>query len=223
MATSETTKPRIVLVSLNRQSFFDNMYSSFLGELGSKAAMQRVSKPNSAIRMLSEQPPPSAVLVTDEALAAYKENRHVWEAVLQYVRQGGTAIVMGHFSSFTRPAKIKPFFAKAGLPWEAGKYLRTTLKLNQSAVGPSVAGTLPREYSQKAVFLRNVAPAHTWYYSDDNSVVESLVFSPTPANVEGETPVALTNIGDGKLGYVGDVNTEEGSTAVILAMCGLSG
>lgn len=32
--------------------------------------------------------------------------------------------------------------------------------------------------------------------------------------------VALAKIGNGKLGYVGDVNGEEGSDAVVLAMCG---
>ncbi|KAB5513046.1 hypothetical protein GE09DRAFT_919546, partial [Coniochaeta sp. 2T2.1] len=85
-----------------------------------------------AISLLSEQPQPSAVLITDEALTGTK-NARVWEAVLQYVRQGGTTVVMGLFASDVKPAAIK-FFAKAGLQWESGSYHRTTLVLNREVL-----------------------------------------------------------------------------------------
>ncbi|KAL8366642.1 hypothetical protein RB595_010482 [Gaeumannomyces hyphopodioides] len=220
MAAQEVTKPRIALISLNFQPFFDENYSSLITELESRATLQRVKKADSAIRLLSEQPQPSAVLITDEALTG-DENARVWEAVLQHVRQGGTSVIMGHFSSFVQPAAVKPFFAKAGLPWETGSYHRTTLVLDRGVVGNDLAAKLPQQFSQKAVFVKNVAPADTWYHTDESSVVESRVFAPTSANIAGEAAVALANIGRGKLGYIGDVNAEEGSVAVILAMCGL--
>lgn len=221
MAT-ESTKPRVVLISLNYESFFDELYHDLLTELGSKADLQHAKTAESTVRLLSEQPHPSATLITDEALTN-NENTDVWEAVLKYVRQGGTSVVMGHFSSSVKPARIKPFFAKAGLQWEAGSYHRTTLVLNQEAVGSSLAAVLPAKYSQKAVFVKNVADTDAWYHSDENSVNESQVFGPTSANIVGETPVVLTHVGAGKLGYIGDVNAEKGSDAVILAMCGFSG
>ncbi|KAI1751922.1 hypothetical protein F4782DRAFT_172809 [Xylaria castorea] len=220
MAT-KMTKPRVALISLNLQPFFDEMYGSLLAELASKANVQRVKKASSAVRLMSEQPPPSAALITDEALTD-NENAHVWEAVLQYVRQGGTAVVMGHFSNFVTPPAMKQFFAKAGVQWESGSYHRTTVVLNQTAVGHSLATTLPPRYSQKALFVNNVAHVDAWYRTDENSVVESMVFAPTSTNTVGEAPVALTHVGDGKLGYLGDVNAEKDSDAVILAMCGLS-
>ena len=71
------------------------------------------------------------------------------------------------------------------------------------------------------MFVKNVASADAWYRPDESSIVESAVFPPTSANIAGETAVALANIGRGKLGYVGDVNAEKGSDAVILAMCEL--
>ncbi|GMG53970.1 unnamed protein product [Aspergillus oryzae var. brunneus] len=60
-----------------------------------------------------------------------------------------------------------------------------------------------------------------WYKTDDDSVVQSMVFPATKVNMAGETAVALAKVRTGKLGYVGDVNAEEGSNAVVLAMYGL--
>ena len=50
-----------------------------------------------------------------------------------------------------------------------------------------------------------------------DSVTQSRVFPPEPVD-PSETAVALTKIGEGWLGYVGDVNNEQGSQDVILAM-----
>jgi hypothetical protein len=41
------------------------------------------------------------------------------------------------------------------------------------------------------------------------------------ANEARQAPVALSKVGEGRLGYVGDVNAEEGSVTVVLALCGL--
>lgn len=56
---------------------------------------------------------------------------------------------------------------------------------------------------------------------NDSSRTESLVLPPERVQDLQQTPIALTNMGRGKLGYVGDVNGEEGTDAVVLAMCGL--
>ncbi|ROT37855.1 hypothetical protein SODALDRAFT_340197 [Sodiomyces alkalinus F11] len=200
MAT-EAAKPRIILLSLSLLGFFDEMYDALLRELGSKAHVQRVKKATSAMRLLSEQPPPSAILVTDEGLTL-PENAHVWDAVVRYVREGGPAVVTGHFSGQVLPPDMKPFFA---------------------AVGRDVAARLAPRYSQKALFVRNVTPEQSWYVSNEESVVESMVFPPTSVNTPQETAVAFARVGDGKLGYLGDVNAEKDSDAVILAMCGLLG
>jgi len=210
---------RVLAISLHNQPWFDEMYAPLLTALRSNAEFQRAEHSTSAIQFLSQLPEPSAVLITDEALTL-RENSAVWEAVLEYVRRGGTAIVMGLFPSFVQPNSMKPFFSRAGLHWGAGSYHRTTLALNRAAVDVANARKLPQRYSQKAVFVNNVVPENMWYKTDDNSVVQSAVFPPTSANTTGETAVAMATVGRGKLGYVGDVNAEDGSNAVILAMCG---
>ncbi|KAF9566418.1 hypothetical protein EC968_003762 [Mortierella alpina] len=211
---------RVLAISLHNQPWFAEMYAPLLNALKSNAEFQQAENSASAMRLLSQSPGPSAVLITDEALTR-PQNRAVWDAVLEYVRGGGTAIVMGLFPSFVEPDNIKPFFARAGLNWEAGSYHRTTLALNTTVVDAASARKLPQSYSQKAVFVSNVAPENMWYKTDAGSVVQSAVFAPTSAHRTGETAVAMATIGSGKLGYVGDVNAEAGSNAVVLAMCGL--
>ncbi|KAJ5651171.1 uncharacterized protein N7484_004894 [Penicillium longicatenatum] len=165
---------------------------------------------------------PSVILIADEALTL-DEYAHVWEAVCRCVRQGSTADLMGLFSSFVRPLDIKPFFSKAGLPWEGRTYVRTTLTINRAATGDELAARLPPSYSQKAVFIKNVAHSDRWYTTDASSVVEPRVFGPSPAHNPGQSPVIMARVGMGRLGYVGDCNAEEETDAVILAMCGLLG
>ena len=77
--------------------------------------------------------------------------------------------------------------------------------------------SLLNEYSQKAVFLSNVAQSDSLYLPSSDSMTQSLVFSPQSVK-QDQTPLAFTKVGDGWLGYVGDVNNEQGSQAVILAM-----
>lgn len=110
---------------------------------------------------------------------------------------------------------------KWDLPWEAGSYHRTTLYLNQEAIERPTTGLLP-SYSQKAVFLRHVDPDTAWYVASDRSVVESLVPLPGPGINLLETPVAYARVGDGWIVYVGDVNGEKGTDAVVLGMLGLT-
>ncbi|AEO64182.1 ec13d0af-0fdd-4131-8eec-aabb123d2c42 [Thermothielavioides terrestris] len=227
-------QPRVLLISLNLESWFDEMYKPHLDKLRAKARIQRAKTARTALRELSsssssssssstEHPPPAAVLITDAALAdpAAGEHAAVLDAVLQYVRRGGTAVCLAHFPSFVAPPDMQPFFRRAGLPWEAGAYERTTFALNRAAVGASLADRLPARYSMKALAVANVAPEQAWYCTDEQSVLESLVWGPEPVRRPGQAPVAVGRVGEGRLAYVGDVNVEEGTGEVILALCGL--
>lgn len=126
---------------------------------------------------------------------------------------------MGNFSSTIRPNDLDKFFRGAGLPWTHAEYLRTTVHRNGSR--ETSLTCLPSSYSQKAIFLANVSVEDAWYLPNDASRTESLVFHSEWIYSLPQTPIALTGIGRGKLGYVGDVNRENGSDVVVLAMCGL--
>jgi hypothetical protein len=216
-------QPRILLLSLRLESFFDTSYKPYLDRLAAKARVQRVKHAPAAIRQLTstQQPPPTAVLVTDAAIVE-PQHDDVYDALLAYIRQGGTAVLMGHFPSFVRPLELHAFFAHAGLSWQAGSYLRTTFALNREAIaGETLPAKLPARYSQKALSVAKVRPEEAWYVTDAGSTLESLVWAPEAVNCPDEAPVAAGRVGSGRLAYVGDVNVEDGTGDVVLALCGL--
>jgi hypothetical protein len=213
-----TTRAHIFLLSLDKQPFFEDMYARLIDAIASKATMQRASDPTSAHTYLSTNTP-TAIIITDPGITKAAHSA-VLEKVISYVHSGGIAIFACHFSSFIRPTDFNRHFRSDWkLPWKFGDYHRTTVYLNQRVRQVSKLA-LPAAYSQKAVFLKNVAPDAALYLPSTDSVTESHVFPSNPVDRE-QTPAAFMAVGEGWLGYVGDVNAETESDAVILAMCGL--
>jgi hypothetical protein len=157
------------------------------------------------------------VLVADEGIIESK-NSEVLSSLIRWVNAGGIAVVGSLFPSFTTGSEFDRFFNKWGLPWKMGDYHRTTFVLNPSIPElSSHSANLTTSYSMKAVHLKGVMAQDVLYAPTEDSRVESHVFPPSTVELS-HVPVAYTRIGDGFLGYVGDVNGEEGSTGVILAM-----
>ncbi|KAK4034391.1 hypothetical protein C8A01DRAFT_39116 [Parachaetomium inaequale] len=189
-------QPRILLLSLRLESFFDTSYKPHLDRLAAKARVQHVKHATAIIRQLSStQPPPAAVLVTDPALVE-PQHDDVYDALLGY---------------------LHTFFAHAGLSWQAGSYLRTTFALNrEAAVDAGLAAKLPPRYSQKALSVAKVKPEEAWYVTDRDSTLESLVWAPEAVNCPDEAPVAVGRVGSGRFAYIGDVNVEDETGDVIV-------
>jgi hypothetical protein len=166
------------------------------------------------------RPELSRVFIADADISK-KSHAPLLAQLVRWVRAGGTAVIGGLFSSFIRLDKFDAFFAAWGLPWTRGDYHRTTFALNQHArpwLVPHTPPSLPTSYSMKAVHLRDVDPQDAVYVSTDDSHLESLVWAPTKISDSSGVPVAYGQLGQGSLGYVGDVNGEEESTDVIICM-----
>ncbi|KAI1119010.1 hypothetical protein F5Y14DRAFT_118550 [Nemania sp. NC0429] len=63
---------RVLLLSLNQQPNFDLFYTPLLFELGMWAYLERTSLASTAMRVLLTQPPPFAIIITDDALTLDK-------------------------------------------------------------------------------------------------------------------------------------------------------
>jgi hypothetical protein len=221
MASSDPAgaKPIIVILTLEKPELFTDMYEPFIALLKTKAEFRQVNTPEEARAAFNSHPKPSAILSADESLTVSTRISLVHDA-LSYVRSGGVLVFMGLFSSFTRLPNIKSLFARFGLPWESGSYHRSTFKLNREMTHFSKSG-LAASYSQNALHLANVTYDDAVYLPGDDSVVESNVFEPRRVSDRTETPAAFTKVGDGKVGYVSDVNNEDEATPMVLGMCGL--
>jgi len=222
-ASDTTSRPCVFLFSLDKIHFFDEMYARLIDALSSKATVKEALEPTTALTLLSTITP-TAILITDPGITK-PLNSAVLDQVISYVRRGGTAILACHFSGFISVPDLNHFFrSRWDLPWQVGQYHRETVHLSSHML-QMLLPSLPAEYSQKAVFLKNVAPEASLYLppppEDDDDDDDDDDDVPIPVSHEPETPVAFAAVGEGWLGYVGDVNTEEGSESVVLAMCKL--
>ena len=221
MASSEPTgaKPIIVVLTLDKPEFFEDMYGPFIDLLKTKAEFQQANTPEDARAAFNIHPKPAAILSADESLTVSTRISLVHDAV-SYVRSGGILVFMGLFSGFTQYPNFKTLFSRFDLPWATKSYHRSTFKLNREMTHFNKSG-LATSYSQKAVYLANVAYDDAVYLPDDDSVVESNVFGSRPVSDPTETPAAFAKVGEGNVGYLGDVNNEDATTPVLLGMCGL--
>eukprot|EP00877_Chromochloris_zofingiensis_P001954 jgi/Chrzof1/1175/Cz01g43150.t1 len=131
--------PTVLLVSLDEDSFFDEIYAPFLSLLRDRCTVKVAKNVSAASSHLSTtSAKPAAVLVTDGDIAN-KTCKDLRGALAEYARHGGTIIFCGLFSCELEMDVIDRFFKDSfGPPWTHGEYLRTTFALNPSATAPFV-------------------------------------------------------------------------------------
>lgn len=195
-------------------------FGAGLEDLLKHADLQRARTAKDALSYLDKNAssPPDGILVTDPGVAR-PASKELLTRVVEYARAGGTVVMSYCFSSNMRMDEMTDFWKKVwDLPWEPASYHRTDLTLNESAstLRGQVAA-LPKVYSQKALCLRKVKREHSWYLSTEDSVTQSAVFSPERVN-QNETAVAFAPVGQGHVGYTGDVNMEVGTHLVVMRM-----
>ncbi|BGO97249.1 Proteophosphoglycan ppg4 [Rhodotorula toruloides] len=150
-------------------------------------------------------------------------------ALRKYAEGGGRVVLGGPLANYLPFNMIDGMLADLGVSWKAHGYHRTTHFLNvghplyASLPGNSQArAALPASYSTKAVLLKNVPAPEMVYHTTPESQVESLSMMLMQAKVTNlEVAVAMGKVGEGWLGWCGDVNQEAGSTQATLWMLGL--
>lgn len=105
------------------------------------------------------------------------------------------------------------------LQWKFGAYNRSTFVPNPRRHTKLRNARIPESYSIKAVHIKDAAVEEMVYITNEDSRIESMVFAAESAHRPDQAPIVFTSFGKGFLGYVGDVNQEEKTTDVILAMC----
>lgn len=222
------TKPVILVLSIGEKWMQDmcddpESFGASLNDLLNHADLKRARTAKGALSYLDKNTlsPPDGIIVTDPGVAE-PGGKELLARVVAYARAGGTVVISYCFSSNIRLDHMTGFWKNAwGLPWETASYHRTNLTLNESAstLRGQVAA-LKKVYSQKALSLKNVERGHSWYLPTKDSVTQSMVFPPKPVD-QDETAVAFAPIGQGCVGYTGDVNMEPGTHMVVMRMFGL--
>lgn len=164
----------------------------------------------------SESSPPTAILLTDDRLK-YDIYKDIWDALMEYVRKGGTTILLWSSQSWSEREGVQSVFAKVGLPWLVGLRHYTTVQLNPIATW-NVLSVLPESFHTYGVSIHNVAMYDRWYNTVDHETGIANEY-----DMPGEAKVAMTRVGDGWFGFLGEFALEDNSImAVLVAMCKLS-
>jgi hypothetical protein len=109
---NEGSKPLIVILTLDKQDFYDQVYADFNKLLKSHAQVEYATTPDEARAFFNRTTnKPAAILSADESLTVSTRLTLVHEAA-SYVQSGGTLVLMGLFSSSSRPSDIGLLFSK---------------------------------------------------------------------------------------------------------------
>ncbi|KAI4144382.1 MAG: hypothetical protein LQ340_006670 [Diploschistes diacapsis] len=152
----------------------------------------------------------SSLFIFEPSLINKKVNKKLARAIKEWTKAGGTTVFGGCCGSFVKPLSLKQFFSEVyGLPWESGSYHRADFAANNAArLRSSVANIAT--INAKALHLRNITTGDALYLEDGVA----------PEDVS-ESPIVLRAFGDGKLGWIGDVNNETELIPLTLAMLGV--
>jgi hypothetical protein len=81
---------------------------------------------------------------------------------------------------------------------------------------------MPKPFSMKVLHVRGARPEEKIFVPTPEATPQSLVFPSGPVD-QSEAAAVGAKVGKGYLAYVGDVNGEQGSNEIVLALCGVGG
>lgn len=222
MPSTHSPKPLVVIIALDEPAMFNEIYKDFLRILNTKADVQQITTEQYARMAFTSLPKPKAILCADDSLTEPDRASLVQESS-SYVRTGGILVFMGLFSSFAQWPAITSLFSTLGLKWRSGAYTRCEFEVNPRMKHFNT-GVLPSGFSQKALHVADVSDGDAVFlekpWEDQDSDGEYRVTKPSPTS-DKQTPAAFAKVGEGRVGFVGDVNSQEETTVLLLAMCGL--
>ena len=228
--------PKVLIITGDVNSIFTDVWGVLLSSLRAISDVTLSSDPVSSRQLLLTGEICSVLVVSPQPyLSSEEPYRILRDSVRNFAeRQGGTVLFCGTFSSFINVTTFNAYFGNEWkLPWRFGDYHRSTFTINpsfnsngtnpmaSSTFDPVTAG-LDKSYSQKAVHVKGASENGMVYTVSSESVLESRVFAPAALSDKTQSPTVFQCYGKGHVGFLGDVNGEDGSTKAILAMCGLT-
>ncbi|KAH6607158.1 hypothetical protein Trco_003471 [Trichoderma cornu-damae] len=216
-------KPLIFVLTLGddqTQNAFQTSHARFLNELFERATVRHAKTAEKAFSLFTTYGEPHAVFVADGGIARPR-CEVISQRLVQYAASGGIVVFGGSFAASSADALVKILKYTWDLPWEFGSYHRTTLSVNHQAVSSTLRSRLPASYSQKALYVYGMQQCEAWYLPTQDSVIEEYVPIPGPIVDFNESPVVFARCGNGHVGFIGDVQPEEGTILVTLAMLGV--
>jgi len=213
-------KLNVLLISLGKPHIFDEQYHELLAALSAHTSYKEVTLSKDVAAALSTLKP-AAVLITNPNFARVQHSE-LHARVVDYVKSGGKVIYCGLYPGIIAPALLEKHFETVwGLPWKVGTFNRTVFYLvPQRPAALQHKADLAEEIEMKAVRIKGADKKDFVYATTPDSRVEELGKAEF-AHKPDEAAVLYTTIGNGHLGYIGDVGAEDECVDIVIAMLGL--
>lgn len=212
-----STTSQVQVLLDGKDELLRHIYTPLFSKI--KAHFTTIEVDYTKVRDLFVDGKPQVVLVVDGHITRRKyQGLHTQLA--EYTVDGGAVICCCNFSSFCRPNDLNQFFSRFGFQWKSGEYQRTTFALNvafRHVFAMSAFSELERSCSMKALHVANVSSNDRIYGPISTSRVESMGFLMESVD-QSQSPAVLGRCSEGYLAYLGDVNNEECSQALLMVM-----
>ncbi|KAG4069085.1 hypothetical protein HA402_008396 [Bradysia odoriphaga] len=198
------------------EGLFNGMYGRLVGRLKNRGRLSVTTV--DSIKLLQAKcaacsPKETVLLFTNEVIA---KRTDLHDMLKHFVSAGGLAIIGCLFSSFTTPQMTDTLFHALGLQWKNADCYRTTFGLTD--MGQSLLTEVSTRYSAMAGQLSDVPNNQKLYKPVPDATTESEVFSVKPADAN-LVLAAFGKVGKGAVAYIGDMNAEDESDRLIIALC----
>jgi len=194
---------------------------SLFTTLAAKYVLKLVQRLDEAESYITAHKKPDFILIPNGHICQYSpyHERFRLQVIPKYVKEGGTVIFMGHFSSDCSDADIHMIFHDSfGLPWVSGvRVADFACSLAGYMIPKGVIHGMSDGINFNGRLLANVSVDHTLYFPREWSHAN------TPVEEENVslTPVAWLPLEWGRVGYVGFEAPGAQVNHIVLFMCGM--
>lgn len=210
--TDRSPGPTILIISLNSLNQFEKDYKVLLERLEANADVYRATSCYQVVSWL-ERRTPDTILITDATITTQaQECKNAWDAVIEYMRAGGLAILCGYTAAEISKMNAKLSFSRAGLSWFNGFYeafSRYNLHDHVSLPAGINMTALPTIYEGSMLPL----------YTDRSG---EAIFARKNGNGGMVTAIAAGRIAEGTLIYVGNTSYSLEMQTAPMVFCGFS-
>ncbi|KXS96235.1 hypothetical protein AC578_9629 [Pseudocercospora eumusae] len=230
--------PQIVLLELtSRTDRAARYYAYVINRYSGQADVRLITTPQGASAFFQLDAPQHPVVHVSNSFLESPELDILAPQAAKFVREGGSFVFSNPPMTGQARKNFRTLFEAFSLPWDFGWYCGTECVLNPDCTAIRKENLTPK-YRMKAVKLRNVKREDKVYVPSAEALQPRLVhaFGETInlADDPDEVPIAVAEVGAGKVGYIGDINADIGdligdtsadyveSGAVLRAMLGLN-
>ncbi|KAK7035922.1 RNA polymerase II-associated protein 3 [Favolaschia claudopus] len=220
-------EPFILHLTLNKST---EVPKDILASLRELVDVARVKKQGKALDLLAVVGDACVGIFITDAGITLPKHKDLLSEIVSYARNGGTVVLGGMFKLLDgskqvdlTPAQFENFFQQGwGLSWKLGaKRPRKMFARNrETKLKPVPPAHLPDSLSLNAIHLAGVRADAALYLPVEHSPPGSNTAAPRPADLV-ETPVVVSQFGEGRLCFMSDPGADALAVDVVLAMFGL--